>query len=125
VDNSADNSGIGAFFAVAPIVFIFLGLVFWIAQAALAAFVAPADRRLTFGLVTFFLLGPLGLVAALVANPRTAPEPPSERPAVAGRRRFICPRCVAANDIPEADTSYDCWRCSEHRPVKAKAIAAK
>jgi hypothetical protein len=35
------------------------------------------------------------------------------------RRRFVCPRCGADNDIPEKDESYDCWRCSE--PLSAIA----
>ena len=29
-----------------------------------------------------------------------------------------------AKAIPEADTSYDCWRCSEHRAVKPKSVKA-
>jgi hypothetical protein len=31
----------------------------------------------------------------------------------------------AENDIPEADASYDCWRCHEHRNVKPKVAAKK
>ena len=31
----------------------------------------------------------------------------------------------AESDIPNADTSYDCWRCGEYRNVKPKVAAAK
>ncbi len=45
---------------------------------------------------------------------------PDLRETVKGRQRFICPRCGAENDLPNAQTSYDCWRCAEHRNVIPK-----
>jgi DNA-directed RNA polymerase subunit RPC12/RpoP len=101
-----------------------IAIVFWIVCTIVAAVVAPEDRRATFALLTFFLLGPIGVAAAAIAEPREVPEPEPERRAVAdGRRRFNCPRCGADNDIPREDTSYDCWRCSERRNVKPPATA--
>ena len=39
----------------------------------IAALVAPADRRVTFFVLTFFVLpGPLGVACAAIANPRPA-----------------------------------------------------
>jgi DNA-directed RNA polymerase subunit RPC12/RpoP len=101
-------------------------VIVWVACAVVAAFVAPDDRTVTFTVITMFILGPIGVAAAAIAQPREvpAPEPPArpERRAVAdGRRRFNCPRCGAENDIPREDTAYDCWRCSEHRKVKASS----
>ena len=37
----------------------------------------------------------------------------------------MCLKCGAENDIPEADASYDCWRCSEHRPVQPAKPAVR
>ena len=85
------------------------------ARPAVTGIVAPDDRPMMFALLTFFILGPIGVAAAAIAQPRTVSEPP---PIADGRRRFTCPRCGADNDILARDTSYDCWRCSEHRNVK-------
>ena len=54
-----------------------------------------------------------------------APSPEAKRKVAHARQRFTCPRCGAESDIPNADTSYDCWRCGEHRNVKPKVAAAK
>ncbi|HXL60963.1 MAG TPA: hypothetical protein VN959_09885 [Mycobacterium sp.] len=83
---------------------------------------------MTFALLTLFILGPIGVAAAAIAQPREMPEPepePERRAVADGRRRFNCPRCGADNDIPREDTNYDCWRCSEHRNVKPPATATK
>src|SRR5271166_2499200 len=91
----------------------------WLVIAWLAASLAPADRRVTFFWLTF-LLGPFGVLLAIVASPRDpayfAPRP---RPIAPGRKRFACPRCGADNDIPRNDTQYSCWRCGEQRRVAA------
>jgi DNA-directed RNA polymerase subunit RPC12/RpoP len=91
-------------------------LLIWLVCGVVAQAVAP-DRRATFFWVTFLILGPLGVAAALIAQPSHAGN---WRPVAAGRRRFVCPRCGAENDIPEKDASYDCWRCSERRKVEPK-----
>lgn len=49
-----------------------------------------------------------------------AGDKPKKREIAKGRQRFNCPRCGAENDLPNADTSYDCWRCAEHRNVIPK-----
>jgi DNA-directed RNA polymerase subunit RPC12/RpoP len=109
-----------AFVSLVPLLILFF---VWFISAVVAALIA-ADRNhnpVLFGLCTFFFLGPLGVGFALIAPDQT----PQKRPVPDGRRRFICPRCGADSDIPDADTSYDCWRCGEVRKVKAKATAAK
>ena len=107
----------------------FVLLFVWIISAVVAGLIANYYRERSFGAVfwvTFFFLGPQGPGFALIAphggienaqlqGPRKTPE---------GRRRFVCPRCNAENNIPEDDTSYDCWRCSEHRTIKPKAKKA-
>jgi DNA-directed RNA polymerase subunit RPC12/RpoP len=78
-------------------------------------------------LATFFFLGPLGVGFALLANRAELDNAhvPPRRKVGEGRQRFVCPRCGAENDVPNADTSYDCWRCGEHRNVNPKVTTAK
>jgi DNA-directed RNA polymerase subunit RPC12/RpoP len=111
------NSGFDSFlaFTVGELI-IFLTL--WVILAVVAYAVAPDDRRWPFVGLTL-LIGPIGLAAAAIAQPREpAYAAPPRRPVAAGRRRFVCPRCGAENDIPEKDESYNCWRCSERRKVE-------
>src|ERR1700694_4014174 len=51
------------------------------------------------------------------------PTPP-KRKVAEGRQRFTCPRCGGASDIPDTDTSYECWQCGEVRKVKPKVTGA-
>src|ERR1700722_462036 len=106
---------------MSPTAFLFFQAVIvffvWLVCGFVAQAVAP-DRNKMFFWVTFLILGPLGVAAALIAQPE---QTVTRRAVAAGRRRFVCPRCSAGNDIPESDKSYDCWRCSEHRTVKAAA----
>lgn len=94
-------------------------LLVWLVNAFVASHLAPKDRTATFFWLTLLILGPLGVLAAVLAQPRVPMYvAPPARPIAPGRRRFICLRCGAENDIPEPDASYDCWRCSEHRTVQ-------
>jgi hypothetical protein len=100
-------------------------LFFWLICAAVAAIIAMERDRsaVVFGLVTFFCLGPLGIAVALLATRGEMdrlPSSPPKRRVTEGRQRFTCPRRGAESDIPNVDTSYDCWRCGEHRNVKPK-----
>lgn len=105
---------------------LFVLVAVWFISATAAAMIAEHRGRSTaaFFFVTFFFLGPLGPGFALIAprEDRGRPAWPrsgtTERPLAEGRRRFTCPRCGAANDIPDADPTYDCWRCAEHRKVR-------
>lgn len=122
------DSGDGAGFALLgltllPLIVI---LVVWFIAAIVAAAIAESRGRSPAGffLVTFFFLGPLGPGFALLAGREVngvpvAPAPAEPDKVADGRRRFICPRCRARNDIPNADRAYDCWRCNDHRTVKA------
>jgi DNA-directed RNA polymerase subunit RPC12/RpoP len=133
---NGSNHGDGAAWALLGIGFLpfFVLLFVWLISAVVAAIIADHRGRSGGGFffATFFFLGPLGpgfaLLAAREVNgvpverlPRLQAPPPEKRSVADGRRRFTCPRCGAENDIPDADTSYDCWRCEEHRAVKAKA----
>jgi DNA-directed RNA polymerase subunit RPC12/RpoP len=89
----------------------------WLVCGAVAWTISP-DRPALYFWVTFLILGPLGVAVALVAG-SVQKEPEVKRAVAEGRRRFVCPRCGAENDIPEAERSYECWRCSERRTVKA------
>jgi hypothetical protein len=99
--NNQPNSDFDPFltFGVGELI---LFLTVWIILAVVAWVVAPDDRRWQFVGLTLRLLGPVGVVAAAVAQ-RRVPIEPVVRPVAANRRRFVCPRCHAVNDIPEAD----------------------
>ena len=104
---------------------LFILFFVWLVSAIVAAVIADHRGRSGGGFfaVTFFFLGPLGPGFALLAPRELNGMPvgaPEKRQISDGRRRFFCPRCGAENDIPDADKSYDCWRCGEHRTVKAK-----
>jgi DNA-directed RNA polymerase subunit RPC12/RpoP len=125
------HGGSGAGFAILGLTLLPLIILFvvWLISAIVAAVIAEGRGRsaVAFGLVTFFFLGPLGPGFALLAGREDngvplGPQPaqPEKRKVAEGRRRFICPRCGGENEILDADTSYDCWRCNEHRAVKAK-----
>jgi len=64
------------------------------------------------------------VAVAVLATPgemdRLPPSPP-KRKVAEGRQRFTFPRCGAESDIPDEDTSYECWQCGEVRKVKPKA----
>jgi len=135
MDGSSDDRGIGLTLLGIGLLPFFVLLFLWIITAVVACLIADHRGRsaLGFFFATLFFLGPLGVGVALLAGreqngvpverlPRLLP-PPEKRPVHAGRRRFTCPRCAAENDIPATDTSYDCWRCDEHRPVKPPKAA--
>lgn len=95
----------------------------WLIAAVVTALIAHHRGRnpIVFFLVTLFFLGPVGPGFALVAQPDSDPED-GVRKVAEGRRRFVCPRCGAENDIPDTDSSYNCWRCDERRKVRPKAV---
>ncbi|MGC5026769.1 hypothetical protein ACLQ3K_18635 [Tsukamurella sp. DT100] len=101
---------------------LIIAVAVWFISAITAAMIAEQRGRSVAAF--FFFLGPLGPGFALIAprEDRGRPAQPrsgvEERPVAEGRRRFTCPRCGAANDIAEAETPYDCWRCAEHRRVR-------
>jgi hypothetical protein len=72
-DHPNDAGGIGAVLAFLTALPFVLGILFWIALIVTAVLVAPPDRRVTFGLLTAFLLGPLGVAAASIAQSRQLP----------------------------------------------------
>jgi hypothetical protein len=86
----------------------------WLALIFVAYFVAPDDRRLTFSLLTALVAGPLGVLAAAVAQPRS-------RPLTVGRSRQVCGVCGAESHIPETAAEYTCWQCSKKWRVAAQA----
>jgi DNA-directed RNA polymerase subunit RPC12/RpoP len=103
-------------------------VVYLIISAIVAAVIAEKRGRspLGFFFATLLFLGPLGVGVALLATRGELDEPPPappKRKVAEGRQRFVCPRCGAESDIPNSNTSYDCWRCGEHRKVKPKATA--
>ena len=89
----------------------------WVGYALAAMLIglvsaAIADRK-NRSQTGFFLLGCflpiLGIVFAIIAAPGV-PE---------GRRPVSCPRCNVRQNIPNADTEYECWQCKE-RAVPAR-----
>ncbi|MBP2450519.1 hypothetical protein [Mycolicibacterium lutetiense] len=114
-----------------PVVFGVLVIVsVWLIPAIVAGLIA--DRRgrsgIGFALATFFFLGPLGVGVALLATRGEldgAPWSAARRKLAQGRRRYLCDRCGAINDIAveTVATDAECWRCGEHWNVEpAKTI---
>jgi len=130
--NEAANNGedIGtalAFLGLLPLIILFL---VWFISALVAGAIAYVRERGFWGffLATFFFLGPLGVGFALLATHGEMDQrPPAKpkRPVADGRQRFTCPRCGAESDIPNADTSYECWQCGEVRKVKPRVTAER
>lgn len=93
VDNSAD--------VLLAVVLLLVAVAVWALLAWLAAGLAPSDRQMTFFWLGLFM-GPVAIPLAIVASPRDpAYFAPPPRPVVPDRRRFVCPRCGADNDIPQ------------------------
>jgi DNA-directed RNA polymerase subunit RPC12/RpoP len=82
-------------------IFVFV----WVVSAVVAFAQAPDRRKLEFGALTLFFLGPLGVGFAAVAVPR--------EPAILGRQRLVCSRCMAAQYVDADDEQIDCWRCHQ------------
>ncbi|WP_336084475.1 hypothetical protein [Nocardia sp. SSK8] len=97
-----DGSAAGAiFFAV-----LFFGITFGSVSLA----IAERKRRSPGGFfLVGFLLGPLGVLAAVVAAPG-APAPPP------GMRAVICRRCNARQNIARDQADYECWQCKLVNP---------
>jgi DNA-directed RNA polymerase subunit RPC12/RpoP len=93
-------------------------IVTWLVLAVVASLVAPADRSGTFFWTTLLFLGPLGLMAALIAQPRPRVQ---WRPLADGRRRIVCVRCWAEQDVLKTEAEFRCWQCGEVKHVKAQA----
>jgi DNA-directed RNA polymerase subunit RPC12/RpoP len=128
--NETNGEDFGTALAYLGWFWLFFWLFVWIICGVVAGCIAYVRERSFWGffLATFFFLGPLGVGVALLATHGALdqPPPPAEKRKVAdGRQRFTCPRCGAESDIPDTDTSYDCWRCGEHRKVKPKATTVK
>jgi DNA-directed RNA polymerase subunit RPC12/RpoP len=104
-------------------------IVYWFVCGITAGVIADYRNRngIGFFFATLFFLGPLGIAVAMLAPRGELDRLPSapKRKIAEGRQRFTCPRCGADNDLSNADTSYDCWRCGEHRNVKPKATTDK
>ncbi|MEO3761222.1 hypothetical protein ABGB19_23455 [Mycobacterium sp. B14F4] len=81
-------------------------VVVWIISAVVASGIAPLKRQLEFFLLTVFFLGPLGVGFAAVAPDRYVQG-------VAGRLRYMCPRCGAPQYVDADKDKFECWQCDE------------
>ena len=113
MNNSGNNNPVEAIFTSYFIAII----VAWVLLALVASYVAPDRRGWTFFWTTLLFLGPLGLMAALIAQPRPRAQ---WRPLADGRRRIVCVRCGAEQDALETETEFECWQCGEVKHVQPK-----
>jgi hypothetical protein len=135
MNGSDDGAGVGlallglSLFPLTVLIFV------WFIAATVAALIALHRGRSAWGFffATFFFLGPLGIGVALLAarelngmplgpstTPPQAPNVQKPREVEYGRRRLVCHRCGAESDILKTASSFDCWRCDEHRTVVPK-----
>jgi DNA-directed RNA polymerase subunit RPC12/RpoP len=132
MQNSDTNGSDSILYGLAGIgIFGFLLiLVIWGVCGWIAWIVAPDDRRLTFFWLTFLLFGPLGILAAAVASPRSRDdlaevvaqgvEDAVGRPRAKGRVRYWCARCGAQSDFVQVKDK-SCWRCGEKQFIADKS----
>lgn len=100
---------------VIAIVGIVVIIAVWVLICWIAGLLAPDDRVSTFFWLTFFI-GPLGILAAVVASPRD-PRYFAEAQSIAeGRTRYRCARCGANSDLHDPK-GFACWRCGEKKYV--------
>jgi hypothetical protein len=50
------------------------------------------------------LLGVIGVIIVIVQRPNLPKPPP-------GMRAVQCPRCNAMQNIPDGQTTFECWQC--------------
>jgi hypothetical protein len=84
---------------------IFIWLVVFGVLATIAALVAPEGRRGTFFLLTFFILGPLGVGFASVA--------PARPPRAKVSWHYSCEKCGAIQNVEHGTKTADCYRCGD------------
>lgn len=108
-DQHGPGMNVEAFLVGNLVVALIVWFVVWGICAAIAANVAPQGRELRFFLLTFFILGPLGVGFAAIAPP--APSPPL--PQVEGMVEFQCDRCGALQNVDESAKTVECWQCGE------------
>jgi hypothetical protein len=97
----------------------------------IAEAVAPLDRTWVFFWLTVLGLGPLGILAAAVAQPRPPADksrPPLDKPQprviAQGRTRCQCARCGAESDLHDPK-GFACWRCGERSYIKTTPMEVK
>lgn len=112
-----DDSNVG-FILGTPVLLAFIA---WVVVALIAAWIAPFDKRMRFFLITLFILGPFGVMAAAIAQPRSSNEDPPD----SNRTRFICPRCRARSDTENSATGFECWQCHTDWPITVPTAPAK
>jgi hypothetical protein len=67
--------------------------------------IGSAKNRSVFG--SFLLGGVLGLIGIVIVGvlPKAAPKPPP------GMRAVQCLRCNALQNVPDSQTTFECWQC--------------
>jgi hypothetical protein len=80
-------------------------IVFWLVCGVIAAAIGSAKNRSALG---WFMLGALFAPSVLIVAvlPKLPPKPPE------GMRSVQCPRCNAVQNIPDAQTTFECWQCT-------------
>jgi hypothetical protein len=93
-------------------------IVIWLGCAVIAALIGQSKNRSVVGsFLLGLILGLIGIVIIALMPKKAAPlgyyTPPAPVVPAAppGMRPVQCPRCNAAQNIPVADTSYECWQC--------------
>ena len=79
-------------------------IVFWLICGVIAAVIASAKNRNALGwLALGALFAPSVLIVAVL--PKLPPGAPP------GIRSVQCPRCNAVQNIPDGQSTFECWQC--------------
>ena len=92
-------------------------VVIWLICGVIASAIGSAKNRSTLG---WFLLGALFAPSVLIVAvlPKLPPKPPP------GMRSDQCLRCNAVQNIPHAQTTFECWQCKAASNVAGAGYVA-
>jgi hypothetical protein len=80
-------------------------IVIWLICGAIAAAIGQKRNfNLAHSFVLGALLGVIGVIIVIVQRPNLPKPPP-------GMRAVQCPRCNAMQNIPDGQTTFECWQC--------------
>jgi hypothetical protein len=80
-------------------------IVIWLICGAIAAAIGQKKNfNVAHSFVPGALLGVIGVIIVIVQRPNLPKPPP-------GMRAVQCPRCNAMQNIPDGQTTFECWQC--------------
>jgi hypothetical protein len=70
-----------------------LAVIMWCLCALVGAVICRPKNREAEGAALGFVLGPIGVIVAILLQPKTPADAPDSAPVFHGARKYNCPRC--------------------------------